>query len=250
MLGKESPWPIATDWSTEHLRLTVFAEAERPYGRARELWQSLVGGTPAEVTENPQTNTIQLQRQDGQSVLHMLADTARMDLRQFYRPLDEKQIGGPPFLSAQKQFARLVKRWLRIKPLNNVQRVAFGSTVLRRCAKLEDCHDALQAFVPIQGVPASSLEDFLYQTNRWRRSRLVTGLRINRLVKWSVQHVARLRIDAGARMGSTSFSAYNAQLELDVNSAPEHADLLIPHRLETLFGELVELAIRFHSSGE
>ena len=250
MPRKEFPWPTATDWSTEHLRLTVFAEAERPFGQAREMWQSLVGEPPTEVTENPQTDTIQLQRQDGTSVLHMLADNVRMDLRQLYRPLDAKQTDGPPFLNAQEQFARLVKSWLQKKPLNDVQRIAFGSTVLRCCATLSGCHDVLQAFVPIQEVPAYALEDFLYQTNRWRQSKLVTGLRINRLVKWSVQRVNRMQIDAAAGVGSTSSLVYYARLGLDVNSAPEHASLLLPHRLETLFGELVKLAIRFHSSGE
>ncbi len=240
----------AIHWPTEHLRMTVFSDSERPFENARGWWESIVGSQPSNVNEEPQSGTVQLQKEDGRSILHMYADGARMDFRQLFLLPNSQQEVGPPFLEATKPFVQLVKSWLGKRPLNKIQRMAFGSSVLRRCSRIEDCRDVLSAYVPLLDEPSSDLRDFLHQTNRWRASRVVTGLDINRLVKWSVRRVNRVSIDASTGKGSGLTTEFDPRLEVDINSFPEHADLLKPHRLELLFGEFVDLAELFHAKGE
>ena len=77
----------------------------------------------------------------------------------------------------------------------------------------------------------------------------VNGLQINRLMKWSVQHIQQIVVGAssGVVVGDSTFAS---QLEIDVNSDPEQVGSLPSDHLVPLFEELVRLAEEITTKGD
>ena len=98
----------------------------------------------------------------------------------------------------------------------------------------------LRGYLPAVEISVDS-SDFLYQINRRRPSRVVDGITLNRLSKWSVQKAQGVTVlgDGTVERQPIEFSC---RTELDINSAPEHTDELPKACLQDLFIECVELA--------
>ena len=98
-------------------------------------------------------------------------------------------------------------------------------------------------------MQTTELRDFLYQVNRRRSSKTISDLEVNRLMKWSVEHIQEIAVTAGSRVAVATLT-FGSRLEVDINSDSELAGSLRPNSLVPLFEEFVGLADRIMTVGD
>ena len=89
--------------------------------------------------------------------------------------------------------------------------------------------------------------DFLYHVNRRRDSRTVQGLQINRMSTWSKLNIL-LFVQPGEPF-SWPDKCYIA-VQVDINTAPEKAQVLPAKLLPELFDELMAFALEIAARGD
>jgi hypothetical protein len=100
--------------------------------------------------------------------------------------------------------------------------------------------------------------DFLFQLNRPRKSTTLSGLKINRLAKWSVAKIQGVHLQmqgASAESGNLitgvkTSELFACRLELDINTDAGWKDTLPAESATSILGELVGLAIEIASKGD
>ena len=245
----ETTQPGAAPWGTEQLRLTVFPDKGRPASLARDWWNAITGTPPEKITEEPRTGTVQLQGRFEGAPLLMHADEKRLDIRQLFVEPRTSPAALPLFTDVLPPFANLAVRWLNLDTRPPIQRLAFGAVVMKPSARIEDCRDVLDNYLPSIDMQTTELRDFLYQVNRRRSSKTISDLEVNRLMKWSVEHIQEIAVTAGSRVAVATLT-FGSRLEVDINSDSEHAGSLRPNSLVPLFEEFVGLADRIMTVGD
>jgi hypothetical protein len=144
-----------------------------------------------------------------------------------------------PFREKIDWFVELLSPWLSTScpPL---VRLAFSAKMLQHADTPNEAYGVLAAHLPSFKVDPS-LNDFLLQINRRKESStVVKGLAVNRMSTWSKMNVA-IFVEPGKPFKWPE-ECYSA-LELDINTAPENADILPRELLPQLFGELASLGM-------
>ena len=239
----------ASPWRTEQLRLTVFSDSGRPTVFARDWWNAITGTPPERISEEPRTGVVQLRGTFEGAPLLMVADENRLDMRQLFAAQRPAAPVLPEFPPAIPSFVALAVRWLALELRPPIQRLAFGAILIQPVPLLEDCRRVLAQYLPSIDMETTELRDFLYQVNRRRSSETITGLEVNRLVKWSTQRIQEIVVSAQTKVtvGDLTFAT---RLDVDVNSDPEQVGNLRSNRLVRLFEELVSLAQHIATTGD
>ncbi len=102
-------------------------------------------------------------------------------------------------------------------------------------------------------IDPDNSSDFHYQINRRRVSKNIAGLLINRLSKWSVTITKFSQFALGPVIQEFVISNHDhisANLELDINTVPEHQTLIFREQMPTIFMELIELASEIAEQGD
>jgi hypothetical protein len=240
-----SSLPSLAAWQTEVLRLTGFRTGPDSR-RDLDLWRRVVGDEPEFRHVKPKVGEQQDGGpfRDGKLVLQL--QSARIDW--LYLPeLDaaDDKTTDISFPTSLAHFLPAMSEWLRDSgPIN---RLAFGAIlrlpVLDRVVGYRQLSDLL----PFT-VDAETSSDFLFQINRPRSSRIVPGLKINRMCKWSVGFLVlfkpvEVNLSAPAREAVAEFDRQDdhCRIELDINTVLDPGIILeTPHSGE-VFHELVEL---------
>ena len=246
-LVTETTQPAVAPWRTEQLRLTAFPKSGRSAPLARDWWNAITGTSPERITEEPRTGVVQLRGTFEGASLFMRADD-RLDIRQLFVESPTSPDALPVFADALPPFIKLAVKWLGLDTRPQIQRLAFGAVAIKPSAHLEDCRRVLDEYLPSIDMKTTELRDFLYQVNRRRSSETISGLEVNRLMKWSVQHIHEIVVTAGnpVAVGST----FASRLEVDINSDSEYVGSLRPNRLVPLFQELIDLADKITMVGD
>lgn len=236
-------------WGVDHLRLTAFPASEIPPHRVREWWQALVGREPGNVNEEPGKGFIQVQGEYQDSLIHIFSDKSRLDIRMVFSKPGRPTSNFPVFNAAISSFRDLTTRFLSRNDLPQMNRLALGVAVLKSAPGLQDCGEIIKEHLPFPGDYEIEPVDFLYQFNRRRLSRTITGMNLNRLIKWSIQQVDLVTVLAQVRVPVRTTTSFAVQLELDINSALEHGNLLQGQRVRPLFEEFIGHALRIIGVG-
>jgi hypothetical protein len=170
--------------------------------------------------------------------------------------LETADIGLPvlgPLGQKHGWFDALMKKWLLTCP--QIRRLAFAASLLVPVQTRKDGHELLNRFLPSVDLDPES-SDFSYVINRRRASKSVTGLQINRLMKWACTAfkfqlqgvVGESVMDLGPKGIQKRFAA---QLDLDINTVPEPTDLILPQdKLGKIWTELVGLGLEIAEQGD
>ena len=98
------------------------------------------------------------------------------------------------------------------------------------------------------------MRDFLYQVNRRRASKTVSGVDVNRLSKWSVASISQMTLqiqpDPTTLLSKVGEPISAVRLELDINNVPTPDWSFSGESAMQLFDELVELGPEISESGE
>ena len=161
-----------------------------------------------------------------------------MDIRRPYAVAEQPADTFPLLGEALRAFADLATRWLKRDTSPSIQRLALGVTARRLLPGVEDCRRTLDAYLPTVDMQRTEPVGFLYQVNRRCTSQAESDLAVNRIAKWTAH---QLRIPEGG-------SSYGIELELDLNSAADHAGRL--GQAVALFEEFAHHAERFALEGD
>lgn len=109
---------------------------------------------------------------------------------------------------------------------------------------------ALLATIPAQfSVKITDEEDFIFQINRPYASRPVADVRMNSIVKWSVEKIQMMAImtdspQAGIQPRTSEF--ITASITIDVNNKPRNGPFSAPEQV-TILNEAIEVAERIRA---
>ena len=128
-------------------------------------------------------------------------------------------------------------------------RLACGVTLLWPVPSREEGYVGVSSLLPFS-LDADA-RDFTYQINRRKDSRVLSGVRINRLSKWSVLGIrASLMAADTMQVLEEQEEEFAIQLELDVNTVEGDVDALSGEEAAQEFDELVTLAREIAGHGD
>ena len=223
--------PDPAGWLTEYVRLTGFTKPPLPPSLARDWWHALTGTPPKKVYEEPQTGKVELRGTHEGTPLTLGAEHGRLDITQ---PFAEAQIRDAAFTDMLSPFVELMAQWLALESSPPLQRLGFGSCILRHFPDVRDCRRELNRYLPLINMEATQFREFTYELNHERLSQAVNDLMLNRITKWSVLQ------------GEPH--TFAVHLEVDINTNWSHVGNL-EHPAE-LFRELAGYAEHFARQGD
>jgi len=243
------------DWRAESLRVTLFAQAgaELP---ASDWWLAVVGEPPESKTERLRES---LQTMGGhldkaKLILNVLA--SRVDWIVGIDPNLEEELTESPnvglYPDVLESFGSKIFPWLKSGPA--VVRLAWGATLTQPMGDRVAGYRKLQEYLPSLKLDSERSSDFFYQINRPRKSKVVEGLTVNRLQKWSVVALHTLQVQVGDTQAQIQRRLdqilHGCRVELDINTAEERTDVLPKERLGDLLQELVRIGDEILTKGD
>lgn len=246
----------APDWKVGFLRLTCFVPPGVTY-KDPGWWEKFVGEPPEAKTAKPKEGSEVITGPGLGGVVTLSLDPSRID---WIVNTPELAINSPDlptigsFRNIGGKFQDFGFSWLKEAPATN--RIAFGALLLIPMKDREEGYRNLSQILKTVAVDPVDSEDFLFQINRPRKSKVLEGLRINRLAKWSVGVLRGLSLRLTAAKASVMANANVAssyhfcRLELDVNTDAERIEALPQAQLAEIFSELVDQASEIAERGD
>ncbi|MCK4296645.1 MAG: hypothetical protein KAX28_08350 [Candidatus Marinimicrobia bacterium] len=245
----------SADWNVELLRFTVFPIPDTQIGEPN-WWNDIVG-------ERSETRVIQARKshfqdkgpyEEGELVLKI--EPLRIDW--FYRTIQNPEgqdirntLG--LFQEAIKTFTSLMSKWFALKDFPSPQRIAFGSIIFQPVGSHKAGYEKLAEYLKSVKLDPERSSDFLYQINQPRDSKTdIENLKINRLMKWSVQTIRLIGFvfDEEHRNIYNGQKKFSCRLELDINTVPDPKRHFSAKECQTVFDELVQLAVEISQKGD
>jgi hypothetical protein len=154
------------------------------------------------------------------------------------------------FSEALASLSRIVSSWLPQAPALN--RLAFGAIAFQPVDTGSMGNILIQKYLPGLSIDPEGSSDLFYQINRPRSSTNVSGLRFNRLSKWSVQVAQRINLVLGGPSAVQRTIDFEAacKLEVDINTFPDFGASLPPGLLTTLLQEMSALGCEIAQKGD
>lgn len=223
------------------------------------LWTALVGSSPERIDQRPKEGITNVEGPFEGARLTLTRSPMRSD----WIWIVESDLTAPrieipsigEFEKVDKTFLTLANQWLSRD--QSLTRLAFGCILVLPVAGKEEGYKRLGNFLPQLAIDPVGSSDLVYQINRPRTSRVIDGLRVNRLSRWSVAISQAMSLQfslstgaAEAVGGPTGPGLSACRLQLDINSdqtqtVPLRSDMLVP-----LLNEFVELAREIATGGD
>lgn len=244
-------------WMAETLRISAFLAPNENFDIGG-WWTNIIGEPPETDNSRPRDGVRQIEGQHGSGRLTLISTLGRVDLLMKATDNDERENLGIPnigrFEDAMSELTKLASKFISTLP--PVKRMAFGAVLVRETDSHESGYKILGEYLKSVQIDSTGSSDFIYQINRPRKSNAVAGdLGINRLSKWSVLRVRKLRVevpqnDLAMHEVHRERETYGCRLELDVNTKPDLSGFILGDRLFALYEELVSLAREISLSGD
>ena len=244
-------------WKVQNLRVTGFVPTIEPV-RVDEVWSELVGAPAERVDQRPKEGVAAAMGPFEGATLTLSAAPQRLDLLWVVdesAAIERASIGDYGVI--ETPFIALAKKWLsRSKaPLN---RVAWGGVMDLPAQSKQEGYKTLNGFLPDVKLDPVGSADFLYRINRPRPSKVLKGLRINRLSTWALVATRTVNLQvaaavqpAGARTTAVLGPESNAcRLQFDVNTDPTREEPFAQDVLPELLDELAGLAAEIADKGD
>jgi hypothetical protein len=204
-------------WKTEHLRLTVFARDVAGVD-APTWWKGITSTEPETVTSKASLGFHSVEGTFKQYRLVLSVAPNRIDWLFTPKPADELALPDlGAFDSNEAMFFDCMSSWISRTKLG-VNRIAFGSALRLPVQSTRHGYETLGDFLPAVKIDPGHSSDFLYQINRPRGSKVVDGLKINRLSNWAVISVKLIEVISQAKGPGDSFCRTTVDISTDVES--------------------------------
>jgi hypothetical protein len=156
-----------------------------------------------------------------------------------------------PFPAARDWFVHLMRRWL-VNYCPSIKRLAFTGKLAQFTNSHEVGYRRLGKYLPHVAIDLDS-SDFMFRVNRKRGSGVgIPNLQVNRLATWSfLQLTWQLKTSVGGQESQPSRQVRLAcSLDFDINTVPEHNDILPQATLPDLFAEFSTIASELAKLGD
>jgi len=243
------------NWRSESLRVTLFTQGgvELP---ASDWWLAVVGEPPESKTERLRESIQTMEGHLGKAKLILNVIANRVDWILGSDPnLDQELTESPnvgPYPDALDSFGDKIFPWVKTGPA--LTRFAWGMTLSQPVPDRVAGYRKLQEFLPSLKLDPENSSDLLYQINRPRKSKIVEGLAVNRLQKWSVIALHTLRFQVGATQAQVQQRldevVHGCRVELDINTSENRTEVLPKERVGDLLQELVRLGDEILTKGD
>ena len=160
---------------------------------------------------------------------------------------------GGAFDSILPSLNKLTTKWLEVCPPTN--RLAVGIVLIQVVADRRSGYVQLSEYLPSVKIDPDNSTDFHYQINRPRTSKVVPGLKINRLTKWGVRRSGMLMIamtpgGTNVAQGGLENEQFSMRLELDMSTAEDQKDELQRDDLTSIANELIDFSAEIAVEGD
>ena len=245
-------------WSAEVLRVTAFPRADAL--ASSDWWKQVVGREAEMKTQAPGLEQY-IGPLEGMTLLLRVVPNQQNRIDWVLSP-DVKDSTGlalpilGDFAKSLDAFATAMGKWFKLPTCPSLKRVAFGGLLAQIVESDEAAYKAVSNYLhSVRLEPGIS--DFMYQVNRRRESKVVPGLKLNRLSTWIVAQVATVTEEifvgpAGPvpARSTVSQSSHVCRLNLDINTAPEFSGEFARESVPALFSELTVLGIEIARDGD
>ena len=233
-----------TNWQVEALRITAF-----PENNTSALWKQCVGKEPTDIRIQ-RTETREVKYKNGR--IFLIEHPGRIEWQYLAKQDDNEPLRLPIIGSLEEELdviVELARKWLNLSDKFQLNRLAFGAVLLNPVESMLRGYENLQEFLPfLASVDLSeNSSDFNYQVNRQRNSKIIAGLPINRLTRWSVIRLKQFDL---TQTRVTDLNLVASRLELDINTSPDRISSLPSADLANLFDELVQMGLELSEKGD
>lgn len=234
--------------STESLRLTAFLAPAETIAQ-QNWWAELTGAEPESRTSKPGRGESQDTGPCGEGNLVLSIQPGRVDWLLIPQQENELRFVGR-FAETTSTFSELMLKWLASAP--PIIRLGYGATVHQPANDRVEAYTLLSKLLPAVQIDTHNSEDILYQINRPTQSKIVPGLKINRLGKWTATMFVGVRLD----LAKVAFQQYGGprlftcRMELDVNTDGANISPFDHANLTKLLMELRDLTSNLVSNGD
>jgi hypothetical protein len=242
--------PPLSAWNVQLVRLTSFVLFN---DRTKEelWWRDTFGGEPETVTSKPKENLQQYEGAFEGGVLKLLVQPGRVD---WFWSLGLEAIdlssGKVPSLgnpeACWQTLMKAIVPWMKISP--PAVRYAVGMVLDQQVADRKTAYGLLQAYLPAVKLSADTTSEFMYQINRPSESKVISGLKLNRLNKWMSLLAQLVEVGHGGQMTRKDLTV--VRLELDINSLLVAAVPLPKEKEANLLEEMALEAFGVASKGD
>lgn len=238
------------DWTLQSLRITAFVRDRAP---VHDLWAILVGKTPEQIVNKPRDGSYTetgLRTDDERLTLSWLPGRAQFEIQPAGLSADLfAALPREPALLPTKGFHDLAASWLATLHEDAVFRLAFGAVLISEQPSRPVTYASLQPLLHNVKLDPEST-DLMYRINRPRSSRVLDGLKINRISTWQAISLQQLVAIDDMSTATTATLAVAARLELDVNTDAERDKPVPSEQLPRLLEELVSTAREIALKGD
>jgi hypothetical protein len=238
------------DWQAEVLRLSLFTITNQSLN-AEKWWPLVTSEEPEQVISQPKKGIYRAIGAFGKGGLTLNIEPSRIDwlYTPAQNPPDDAEM--PPYtiggaINERDFLFNAVKPWLSQCP--DIIRIAYGATLFENVKDIISGHRRLADFLPKVEIDAENSTDFSYSINRPRESRIIPGLKINRLTKWNIMHFGVLELNTGVSVDIPENIA--CRLELDINTFQKHTIPIPTESLVQLFQELINMGDEIALQGD
>lgn len=229
-----------TDWKPFLGRVTLFpASGPAILPSALELFRKVFGGDPDNFQnpQNPLAPAMAAGKRGG-VVVHCSVHPTRIDFNISPTPTrtNEQSVSLiDDVVQYNNQLENVIVAIQKGTISQPVQRIALFKQFLNLQTNNTAANQAVKSIIPSRyGVKLNEEEDFIFQVNRPYRSQSVKGMKVNSVVKWSVERIQILAIAFPSaptnviatgipKTQTTEFTA--ASVTFDDNNSPSEAPL-------------------------
>ena len=238
-------------WDVESLRLSTF-HPERPAQPG--LWAELMGNNPESVNSRPREQVLREEGGANGNRLSVAYQNQRLDWIISPGPITSPDLQKPVILLDADQATSLIEKALGVltRSYRQVDRLAFGAILVQQVSDVAEGLSHLSQYLPHLDLENRGGPDFIYQVNRPRRSSYAPHVVVNRLAKWSLEHVQTGALRIGPSQPphiAVSELLLVDKLTLDINSAPTNNAISIS-RMPSLLDEFMAFAQEIAVKGD
>lgn len=244
---------MRADWHVETMRITVFP-SDMSVVDMPTVWDSVMDQEPDAIHfQKDVIDAREVQFGNGRIVLAKQPDKIDWHYLSLQDRADSEQL---PIIGKLEEelnaFSELANAWFVSSDMLPINRLAFGSVLLRPVNTVEEGNSILTDLLPKMNLKGA--RDFNYQVNRRRNSNVEPGIQVNRLSKWNVHSAQLVTVEINPMQGQqitrTTGLRIACRLELDINTFPEHTATLPPDKLSDIFRELIDLGLEISEEGD
>lgn len=219
-------------WQTESVRLTFFCDD----GQQKEVWKTLTGSEPENITQLRQENT---KIETGAWDDNLLNVTSHLDRVSITIHSRDNTSPALPNIGSLELALGYIPKVMESISLEKVTRVGLGLVVLYPGDSKKASYDKLAEILPEVKI-SNEMSDFMYQYNLPTYSERYDGLIINNLIKFAVAKLMFMRFTAEKQQDVVEKIA--TRVEVDVNT---HADFILDetYDINQIIAELVEKSL-------